>query len=580
MSVGTKFVFVLISYITIVNSCADRKPPESRSDTNNTRADSIFQQGNVFYDQGNLENAKKYYQLAIKTTESDDVNDVFPYFSKLIELYMSSNNYGDAIAVIDQFESMQLMPEHEKNLIAYYSYQVIYLNSLQYDKALSYNDKILKISRAVNDSVYVFNTLMVKKDILIKKGETATAFKLLDSLNNNSKNLSSTERSFLLNDLGTQKFKNGEFNDAIKFYKEYLNSSKESSIEGRSSSLSVGYANIAEAYIETGEFDKALTYLDSFKLLDQGKVSNHLRRSVFKYELRLARQLNFDNNRVESLIDSISTQQELFYANRYSKELDALVEEKLKSEKFMLASKKAELEKANLEFRTLLIVFILSLIISIILYWVHKQKKDHLIYTLTNQQRLLRSQMNPHFIFNVLSSIQNLLNDEHLLASRYITKFSRLLRIVLKNSMHNYVLLEDEITVLKNYISLQQLRFPEAFDVNFTGEVVDDESLTFVPPMLIQPFIENAIEHGFKGISYKGKIEISLVQVKLEKYLLQCTIKDNGVGFTKNNHVAKKSTSIKLINDFLKKTTKRPVSIIRTQGDYPQTVVNFFIPLK
>ncbi len=113
------------------------------------------------------------------------------------------------------------------------------------------------------------------------------------------------------------------------------------------------------------------------------------------------------------------------------------------------------------------------------------------------KQRLLRSQMNPHFIFNSLSGIQNfIVTEKSTKASIYLSKFATLVRNILDSSVKEYVTLEKEIATIENYLELQKVRYAGKFEFSIkTDDAIDPES-TMIPPMLAQPFIENAIEHG------------------------------------------------------------------------------------
>jgi tetratricopeptide (TPR) repeat protein len=125
------------------------------------------------------------------------------------------------------------------------------------------------------------------------------------------------------------------------------------------------------------------------------------------------------------------------------------------------------------------------------------------------QQKLLRSQMNPHFIFNSLVSIQNfILNEEPAVAGKYLSKFSKLVRNILDSSFEEYIPLEEEISTIENYLDLQKVRYSDKFDYSIDIDPdIDNESM-MIPPMLAQPFIENAIEHGIKHKEGKGRIGI------------------------------------------------------------------------
>jgi LytS/YehU family sensor histidine kinase len=131
------------------------------------------------------------------------------------------------------------------------------------------------------------------------------------------------------------------------------------------------------------------------------------------------------------------------------------------------------------------------------------------------EMQALRSQMNPHFIFNCLSSINRfILKNKTEEASDYLTKFSRLVRMVLNNSRQELIALEDELETLRLYLDMEQLRFKNAFDyyINCVNEITADN--IFIPPLILQPFAENAIWHGLMHKHGQGHLEIKLVLTK------------------------------------------------------------------
>ncbi len=143
-------------------------------------------------------------------------------------------------------------------------------------------------------------------------------------------------------------------------------------------------------------------------------------------------------------------------------------------------------------------------------------------------QANLRQQMNPHFIFNTLNSIQYYMYQHDKLATNiYLTKFSSLMRKVLENSQHTSVPLSEELDALTLYLELESLRFKDKFDYEIQVEEDIDPLLYKVPTMLIQPFVENSISHGLMPKEGKGSIKIDL---RLEKEKIICTIEDNGIG--------------------------------------------------
>ena len=160
-----------------------------------------------------------------------------------------------------------------------------------------------------------------------------------------------------------------------------------------------------------------------------------------------------------------------------------------------------------------------------------KESLETLSEKLALERRLLQSQMDPHFIFNLLGNIQSIiLKQDRLLAVNHLGKFAKLTRQVLEQSRMEYISLETEIDSLKTYIELQQLRLNNSFDYQIYCEPAVDLQLS-IPPLLLQPFVENAIEHGLKPLSglRRGILQLELTWDKPAE-LLRCSIRDNGIG--------------------------------------------------
>jgi hypothetical protein len=157
------------------------------------------------------------------------------------------------------------------------------------------------------------------------------------------------------------------------------------------------------------------------------------------------------------------------------------------------------------------------------------------------QMKALTAQMNPHFIFNAINSIQNFIIQNHsTLAYDYLIKFSKLIRLVLNNSKDNEITLQLELDTLALYIELEQLRFKDSFDYELRLQPgIDTESL-MIPALLLQPYIENAIWHGLMPLkTQKGKIALTIIE---QEQHLRITITDNGVGRRASNQIKKKIT--------------------------------------
>lgn len=169
------------------------------------------------------------------------------------------------------------------------------------------------------------------------------------------------------------------------------------------------------------------------------------------------------------------------------------------------------------------------------------------------EMQALRAQMNPHFIFNCLSSINRfIIKNESKVASKYLTRFSRLMRMVLINSKKSLISLEDELQMLRPYLEMERLRFKNYFNyrISFLNEI--DADNVFIPPLLLQPFCENAIWHGMMNKDGEGMLQIDL---EIIEDSLRFTITDNGVGRKKAEELktkkAEKSMGLKITSDRL-----------------------------
>jgi ligand-binding sensor domain-containing protein len=144
------------------------------------------------------------------------------------------------------------------------------------------------------------------------------------------------------------------------------------------------------------------------------------------------------------------------------------------------------------------------------------------------EMQALRSQMNPHFIFNSLNAINRfILQNNKQQASEYLTRFSRLVRLILQNSQASLITLESELDSLRLYLELESLRFEKRFDFTIILDPEMDISVIRIPPLIIQPYVENAIWHGLMHKEEKGKLEIELSE---REGMLNCRITDDGIG--------------------------------------------------
>ena len=157
------------------------------------------------------------------------------------------------------------------------------------------------------------------------------------------------------------------------------------------------------------------------------------------------------------------------------------------------------------------------------------------------EQKALHLQMNPHFVFNCLGSISSFIVQNGTdSAIKYLAKFSKLMRLTLEYSKEALIPIDKEIESLQNYLELEQLRFNQVFDFTITKSAAIEDDLA-LPPLLLQPFVENAIIHGLIPKQEKGKIEISFA---IEGEKLLCTIMDNGIGLEASQKLKEHSVAI------------------------------------
>lgn len=214
-------------------------------------------------------------------------------------------------------------------------------------------------------------------------------------------------------------------------------------------------------------------------------------------------------------------------------ELETIYDTERKSREIESLNDRGKLQELRIRQQTGVIIggltlAIVTIVLILLFYRQRELKRKNELLTL--QHRLLRSQMNPHFIFNALSAIQKfVIKKDAIEGASFIAKFGTLMRQFLEQSRKNYISIEDEVGTLSNYLTVQQLRFDNRFQFSITVDEEIDLTNTFIPPLLAQPFVENAIEHGFTTKDENAKIEIFFSMVN-DNLLLK--IVDNGKGLS------------------------------------------------
>lgn len=309
------------------------------------------------------------------------------------------------------------------------------------------------------------------------------------------------------------------------------------------------YANASMAYLKAGDLIKAEYYArESLKLSElQGNL--FLQKSAWgtladvfaaKNDYQNALQAHI---RYSALKDSLNNQNRRVEINRKQMEFDFEKERTLAQTEI---ARQNTIKKATLlSGLGLLIVLVLGFILYKRRRDVLEQKKEAEFNALVSDTELkaLRAQMNPHFIFNSLNSIGDyILKNDNKSAQDYLIKFAKLMRSVLENSEFKEIPLSEELKFIELYLQVETKRLPGKFSYILNVEKELDTENILVPPLLLQPFIENSIWHGFNGKENHGNIAIDF---KRKDDMLLCSVDDDGQGGSKNTAGAgKKSLGI------------------------------------
>jgi tetratricopeptide (TPR) repeat protein len=362
--------------------------------------------------------------------------------------------------------------------------------------------------------------------------------------------------------------KKSRYDDEIQLRKQSLNelnSLPKPAVEIKSGVISsdtittqrINY-KIANAYISQDKYDQAIPFLEQSiveansddDLIVQKDATRKL-SEVYEYKGDFTKALASYQAYV-SVVDTlyIRKEQEISRAARFNREISTKQsrisgleqERELSQSKYDLAIIEQDLaQESNKRQKWVIYSLIFSLIfMGLATFFFYRSNQQQKLANNLLALKSLRSQMNPHFIFNALNSVNNYIakSDERS-ANRYLSEFSALMRSVLENSEEDFIPLAKELELLELYVKLEHSRFPDKFDYKI--EVQEDLEVTAfqIPPMLLQPYIENSIWHGLRYKEEKGFLNIELKQKNKET--IEITISDNGIG-------RKKSAALKTMN--------------------------------
>ena len=396
----------------------------------------------------------------------------------LYEDYETSIDYS--LKTIDTYKTLN---DTSGLSSTYNNIAVIYKNTSNFDNALVYNKKSLELSiikKDTNGIAKSYNNIGNVLNILNKDDEAIENFMIASDLNHT---------------------------------KGLMNSSP--------------LLNLGDVYLKNDKLDLAKIYYLKALIVEDGKKYSNTSLEINNKLLQIAKR---DEDHKEVYVYQLKVDS----LNVIKNEKDTKEKLDLVKKQFNLAASQQELllvQEINTKNKTIFLFITFFLIVSGIswfLYYKNRQLKNEKEKILL-EQRVLRSQMNPHFIFNALSSIQNsLMDNDPIKSAGHLSKFAKLIRQNFDFINKRTITLSEELNALENYIQTQLLRLNDKFEYAFNIQEGINIDFVEIPPLLLQPFIENSIEHGFRNITRKGKLILNITKGEDD---ITFEIIDNGKGY-------------------------------------------------
>ncbi len=453
--------------------------------------------GIINKEHGNYEEALKNHFAALKIREEiGDKQGVAMSYVNIGNAYLEISNYPDALK--NYFASLKISEEiGYKQGIASNDINIgrIYVLQLNYNEAIKYLMIALKIGKEIGD----------------KQGIAESYLSLAIIYNKQSHNDESLKNNL----------------EARKIFEEI----------GDMSNVADAYNHAGETYVNMGKYDDALLNLNKGLKIATSINEKRIMREIYSLMAEVYKKLNdykkaFEYHSLYSEIkDTILNESN----SKQIAEMKTKYETEKKDKEIQLLNKDKEIQATELKRQTLIrnFTFWCLGIAGTFSYFLfrsfNRRRKTSFEKQVSEvEMKALRSQMNPHFIFNALQSVNDfILKKDTMNASNFLIKFSKLMRTVLENSVHKEVPLENDLATLELYMQLESSRLDQPFEYEIIVDPKIDSAETLIPPLILQPFVENSIWHGLKHKKEKGKIKI---EIKEENNSIVCSIEDNGVG--------------------------------------------------
>jgi len=542
-----------------------------------------------------------------KSTNVDTLTD-----SEFLD-YISNNDYKESIKRIDSLANAHTYSIHKTGLLYFEKGRILGILEKDVD-AIGSLTKALELFEKEGNQLFIAKTNMLLSDsnAFLSKNDVATkqiniALKIFSEIKDRK------GEAKALNSIAHVEFQNNNFEKSIQYVKQAALIQKEiNDVDA----LSASYNNIGYILESSKDFARAKDYY--LKAINLNKESNRLNSNALRNlgyvyltegNIEKCRALYLEALEIEEEAGVIANQKDIydlllelsikdkslinssFYMNKRDSINQILVktanEEKIKliKDQYNLIAKETELkqEKKNNTKNKIIYGILIGLLSSFGLFLFQKNRNAKLKadqQKLMLEQKMLRIQMNPHFVFNALTAIQKTFFDEDpIKASTYLSGFAKLVRQNFEVVNKKQITLEEDLDILKNYIETQQMRFENKFDYEIKLSDEIEVSLIEIPPMLLQPFIENSIEHGLKPKSEKGFLQISIVE---EGKFTRIEIIDNGIGYQKKRNQDDREHAIDI---FLKRLKLRnfgeeKLFSIQALEDGLGTIVTIYLDLR
>jgi len=511
---------------------------------------------------------------------------------KLGQVQLKSGNYQTALNTFNQLEKTKLsslqkvkvqeglgdsykgLKDEKNSIISYQNALPIAEKKNQEETVISLNSKladVLQVQGNINDAEGYLDNSVELASRRSKKTAARQRAKAADFYNKNS----SFDKEIQLRKEALEDIQDMEETEQFAPVVRDSVQSELNSTEDRAITSQVQNYKIANAFAAQSEYDEAIPYLkESIKkatsendLVIQKDATRKL-GEVYreKGELKKASEAFEEYG---AIVDKlyIQKEQEISQTERFRKELSNRAnrittlekDRELNESRYQLAFTSQELAgQQKIIIYSLIGLTILLLFAAYLMYRNMKQQRfaNHVLAL-----KSLRSQMNPHFIFNALNSVNTFIatSDERA-ANKYLTDFSLLMRAVLENSEEDFIPLEKEIELLELYVQLEHFRFQDKFDYTIEVDPEIDIKKYMIPPMLLQPYVENAVWHGLRYKPEKGLLSIRFT--KTIEDIVEIIISDDGIG-------REKSKALKTLNQKKQKSQgmsniKKRIHILNT----------------